>query len=1059
MKATGLIVACWIFASANGLAQSDLLQASFDSEEVAASLYYAAKINQPDERNLLIAEAALLGDQFMLMDSALNLINAHRLTPCQQLRYNIFLALVFQHKKFLSEANQKLELAESLIKKCSSSEASAMLNYWKGYYFLQQNKPDDSKHTLKTAIAYYSTDTTRYKVKIAHSLFWLGTTYLRNNELDSALLCLHQSEKKYKDTPFDKSLMLVKIYNNLGATYHALWDYRLAEKYYLTALALNKQKQNNPNELALAYNNLGVFYDSYENFIRSIQYYEEAVLWTDISALDPPRKALIYQNYAASLTNHYRQEEALQQFLKALEIITPYKTYYGNVYARIINNIVAMQISQTLLEDAGKWLNQLEEFYRDSTDEAEEQKLWYYFNRANLANQEGQVQVSLQLLTALEKKLKPDSDLYKKVRQNKAANLKAVGLLDSSRTYYRQLISDYERIYPVTHPQLVQLYNDIGTTFKQADSAIYYFNLSRKNNLLNTDVVNNESFYASKMEWITSNFNLLKLELEAYEAGTRSQQQLFQADGLIQSSLTVIQSNITELQADADKINFNRAVRDFYDLATDYYYLVYKLTGQTDFVERAFQDANLNKYQILQRAIRLDRVKSFARVTEKVLREENQLSKTIAQLEFQYSQELAKQSEPDRALLQEYRDQMHILRTRFNFLLDSIQNHLPDYHALKFSKEPVSLAVLEAAYLSKNQKTAWVEYCIGNKNSYAILLADKKRYFISLGSSYEIKRQVRAMKNSIAVKESSAFFSSSQALYQLIFKKVDSCLQASNKKINKIVVIPDDIINLINFELLGYAGKYAWVYNVFKYQFNYGYSSTLLWRSYTDAPAKNMNMLAMAPEFKMVNNSNNLRNADVQQIETHNFPPLLRNQEEVKQAVGIMNKKNSESKVYIGSEADESSFKKEDLSKFSIIHLATHGFTGNNQIEPGIAFSRKANSADDGILYMNEVFALRSNAYLICLSACETGIGTYANGEGIIGLTRAFLYTGTKNMVVSLWRVDDEATEKFMISFYASLSKKQSISQSLYQAKVQMLKNSMPGLTFDWAAFIQVGLN
>jgi CHAT domain-containing protein len=402
---------------------------------------------------------------------------------------------------------------------------------------------------------------------------------------------------------------------------------------------------------------------------------------------------------------------------------------------------------------------------------------------------------------------------------------------------------------------------------------------------------------------------------------------------------------------------------------------------------------------------------------------------------------------------------MNVLRTRFNFLLDSIQNHLPDYHALKFSKEPVSLAVLEAAYLSKNQKTAWVEYCIGSKNSYAILLAGKQRYFISLGDGNEIKRQVRAMKNSIAVKEPATFFSSSQALYQLIFKKVDSCLQTSNKKINKVVVIPDDIISLINFELLGYAGKDAWIYNIYKYQFNYGYSSTLLWRSYTDAPTKKLNMLAFAPEFKLLNNSNELRTSDVQQIEAHNFPPLLRNQEEVKRAAGVMKKQNSNAKVYIGSEADETSFKQEDLSKFGIIHLATHGFTGNNQLEPGIAFSRKANSADDGVLYMNEVFALRSNAYLICLSACETGTGTYTNGEGIIGLTRAFLYTGTKNMVVSLWRVNDEATEKFMISFYTSLSKTQSISQSLHLAKVHMLKNSMPNLAFDWAAFIQVGLN
>jgi len=95
--------------------------------------------------------------------------------------------------------------------------------------------------------------------------------------------------------------------------------------------------------------------------------------------------------------------------------------------------------------------------------------------------------------------------------------------------------------------------------------------------------------------------------------------------------------------------------------------------------------------------------------------------------------------------------------------------------------------------------------------------------------------------------------------------------------------------------------------------------------------------------------------------------------------------------VYLGAEAREETVKSEKLDDFRFIHFATHGFL--DEIRPGrsgILLSRAPQSSEDGILQMGEIMRLKMNADLVTLSACSTGLGKLVNGEGILGLTRAF---------------------------------------------------------------------
>jgi CHAT domain-containing protein len=144
------------------------------------------------------------------------------------------------------------------------------------------------------------------------------------------------------------------------------------------------------------------------------------------------------------------------------------------------------------------------------------------------------------------------------------------------------------------------------------------------------------------------------------------------------------------------------------------------------------------------------------------------------------------------------------------------------------------------------------------------------------------------------------------------------------------------------------------------------------------------------------------------------------------------------------------------------LHFATHGTV--DEINPELSKIFLAQSQhetqEDGCLFAGEIYNLSLNADLVTLSACETGLGKQMKGEGIIGLSRAFLYAGAKNLIVSLWSVADESTANFMIDFYektAQNNAQKGFSESLQTAKKNMIQHEKYSAPYYWAAFILIG--
>ncbi len=169
----------------------------------------------------------------------------------------------------------------------------------------------------------------------------------------------------------------------------------------------------------------------------------------------------------------------------------------------------------------------------------------------------------------------------------------------------------------------------------------------------------------------------------------------------------------------------------------------------------------------------------------------------------------------------------------------------------------------------------------------------------------------------------------------------------------------------------------------------------------------------------------------------------------------------AEKQIALDFDATVNSITKRDLTKFRIIHLATHAFIDDETPElSGIAFSMfdEKRQPIDGVLLSGDIMDLKVNADLVVLSGCRTGLGKPVRGEGLVGLTQSFMYAGASGVLSSLWSVDDRATAQLMANFYKyRFGSKMSYSAALRQAKLEMIKTPRWQSPYFWAAFTLQG--
>jgi CHAT domain-containing protein len=364
-----------------------------------------------------------------------------------------------------------------------------------------------------------------------------------------------------------------------------------------------------------------------------------------------------------------------------------------------------------------------------------------------------------------------------------------------------------------------------------------------------------------------------------------------------------------------------------------------------------------------------------------------------------------------------------------------------------------------------NAETALIEYVLGDKHSFAWVIFRDKISSVTLPSGKELTAAVADYRAALSGKVTSQtatpaiakLKSQSQQLYQKLFQPLEPRLASARK----LIIVPDGALVYLPFETLTGEPKRAGAapYLIERFAISYAPSASAL--AALRALKRNnaveaRGIIAFGDPVYSKDEAPPTNGAATERA--FDFRQLPYTRAEVNGIAALFSP--NERRVFLGADANEANVKAEPLKQYRYAHFAAHALIDEERpARSGIVLSTATDSKEDGALQMGEVMRLKLNADLVTLSACRTGLGQLLRGEGMIGLTRAFLYAGSESVMVSLWNVNDIATASLMKAFYKNLKQGLNKDEALRQAKLELIHGRQQAWRhpYYWAAFVLVG--
>ena len=372
-----------------------------------------------------------------------------------------------------------------------------------------------------------------------------------------------------------------------------------------------------------------------------------------------------------------------------------------------------------------------------------------------------------------------------------------------------------------------------------------------------------------------------------------------------------------------------------------------------------------------------------------------------------------------------------------------------------------------------------LEYVLGDRRSHVWAVSGERVRMAALPPRREIEKEVEAYRALVSrrprAEGASEVRQRARRLYDMLVKPVEGDLGKSGK----VVVAPDGTLYYLPFEaLLRADGRYL----IEDHAVAYIPSASVLGQLAAPRPAPRDLLAYGDPDFGSAAGAiatargpeapipSRDREGAVEGPETADlvrrvygpggarFTRLPNTRVEVEAIAGLY--PAGQRRSYLGCEATEPSVKREKLTDYRRLHFATHAVLDDHvPSRSGVVLSLVNTGREDGVLRMSEIFNLELNAEVVVLSACQTGLGKLMQGEGMVGLTRAFMYAGTPRVVVSLWEVNDIATAEFMKAFYGQMRAGKAPGEALRQAKLTMLRSEVAAYRnpYYWTPFVLVG--
>lgn len=491
---------------------------------------------------------------------------------------------------------------------------------------------------------------------------------------------------------------------------------------------------------------------------------------------------------------------------------------------------------------------------------------------------------------------------------------------------------------------------------------------------------------------------------------------------------------------------FDAAIKGCWDLYYD--------TGNPKYLSTAFQFAEKSKAILLQDAAAESLAQLQGNIPQAIRSKEHQLKNQVSQLETQLYNIQKKQLDDNmlRAKLLQKREDLRL------FTLE-LERNFPKYHQLKHQFDTTGPQYIQAQ-LADSQ--AMISYFLGDEKIYIFSLTAKSINVKILPNTKHLDYLVYAFRKSLLLQEQGSdaeiYKRFSQSAYQLHEAILGDVLEQLPKQIQELTIIPDGILCYVPFDLLlskptdynqiNYAQL---AYLIHDYEINYAYAASLANKKLIHE-ANKKGVLAFAPNYESHQiEASGVTHRNLVKTQTG---PLLWNVQEIE---GIT--QYFPTMLFKDQKAIIQSFQKH-APNYQVIHLAMHALVNDQQpMQSHLVFSKQENKTPHNTLSISELYKMKLNADLAVLSACNTGLGKYLRGEGIISIGQGFSYAGCPSVVLSHWAVDDQATAQLMQYFYQYLAQGKNKAAALRLAKLDYLNQAKARKQHPiyWGAFSLYG--
>jgi CHAT domain-containing protein/tetratricopeptide (TPR) repeat protein len=864
------------------------------------------------------------------------------------------------------------------------------------------------------------------------TLNYLGLIYARKGDLQKAIDCFNQAMPLWKAQK--DRLSEADTYNRIGGVYDLSGELDKALDYYTQGLHLRQEMGSKVGE-AQSFNNIGVIYDKFGESQKALEHYRRALLLFQQIG-DDKKAAITLNNMGYIYTSLGDTEKALEYFQQASSIRK--RTVDPEHEAATLSNIGHVFASNGDFHRALDFYNQALTIQKKIGSSLGEAYTLINIGESHLFLSERDK--ALEYYGQSLKLLKKFAD-----RQGEATALDKIGQLFVSSGEAKKALEHYK--------QALELWRVVKDRRGEA----------------------------------TTLYGIARAE--------RDQGDLIEAQKRINEAIGIAESLRLKVANQELRASYLASVRDYYDLAADVLMQLHKGrptegydAAALDIVERARARSLLETLKEAHAEIRQG-------VSPELLARERSLQQQLND-KAERQIELLKYG-PNNDLNEAIDKELRSLLDQYQEVQSKIRTTSPRYAALT-QPQPLGLKELQQQILDPN--TLLLEYMLGNERSYLWAISANSIASFELPGRKEIDSEARRVyelliapnlrpkgemeqQRMIRIAQAEADFPEAAArLSRTLLAPVASLLGEK-----RLLIVADGALQYVPFAALPSPSPTPALLPpslIMGHEIVHLPSASVLALQRRELKGRKPapNVLAVLADPVFSKNDPRMKTGSGRRTTKIDPQTVARNLERAIQEIDLskagfeiprlpFSRREADAilaiatgekvKMALDFDASRSTALSEDLSQYRIVHFATHGLLNSKNPEFSaivLSLVDKQGQPTNGFLRLHEIYNMRLPAELVVLSACQTGLGKEIRGEGLVGLTRGFMYAGAARVMASLWKVDDAATAELMKQFYKGmLGKGQSPAEALRSAQIEMMKQQRWQAPYFWAAFVLQG--